>query len=92
MTDTTDEARETRLKRLKIRSWRRGTREMDMLLGPFADSALPKLESAELDAYEAILDENDWDLYAWLSGGAPMAEDHAPILRRVAAFHGIGQR
>lgn len=91
MTEATDKAHEIRLKRLKIRSWRRGTREMDMLLGPFADGALPELDAAALDAYEAILEENDWDLYAWLSGGAPMAEVHAPILRRVAAFHGISQ-
>ena len=91
MSEMTDEARETRLKRLKIRSWRRGTREMDMLLGPFADNALRELDDTALDAYEAVLDENDWDLYAWISGGTPMAAHHAPILRRVAAFHGIAQ-
>lgn len=89
MSEIIEDPRQTRLKRLKIRSWRRGTREMDMLLGPFADSALVNLEDGDLDAYEAVLDENDWDLYAWLSGGAPMAEVHAPILQRVADFHGI---
>jgi antitoxin CptB len=84
------ETRDIRLKRLKIRSWRRGTKEMDMLLGPFADGPLQALEEPELDAYEALLNENDQDLYAWISGAAPMAAEHAAILGRVAAFHGIG--
>ena len=83
------EARETRLKRLRIRSWRRGTREMDMLLGPYADAALAALDGAALDAFEALLDENDQDLYAWISGAAPAAPRHAEALARVAAHHGI---
>lgn len=83
------ETREIRLKRLKIRSWRRGTKEMDLLLGPYADEVLPTLDGAALDAYEALLDENDQDLYAWISGAAPMVADHAETLGRVAAFHGI---
>jgi antitoxin CptB len=62
------ETRETRLKRLKIRSWRRGTREMDMLLGPFFDARAEDLDDATLDTYEALLSENDQDLYAWISG------------------------
>jgi antitoxin CptB len=83
------ETRETRLKRLKIRSWRRGTKEMDMLLGPFSDGALAALDDAALDAYERMLHENDQDLYAWISGAAPMAGEHAETLNRVADFHGI---
>jgi antitoxin CptB len=86
---TVSETRDTRLKRLKIRSWRRGTKEMDMLLGPFADGALHDLAEPDLDAYEAMLHENDQDLYAWISGAVPMAPAHAAILARVAAFHGI---
>ena len=85
------ETRETRLKRLKIRSWRRGTKEMDLLLGPYADEVLPTLDGAALDAYEALLDENDQDLYAWISGAAPMAAPHAEMLGRVAEFHRIAR-
>ena len=44
---------ETRLKRLRMRSWRRGTKEMDLILGPFSDSELERLTPAELDLYEA---------------------------------------
>jgi antitoxin CptB len=83
------ETRETRLKRLKIRSWRRGTKEMDMLLGPYADGPLRALDDAALDAYEMMLHENDQDLYAWISGSRPMDPAHAPALGLVADFHGI---
>ena len=83
------ETPETRLKRLRIRSWRRGTKEMDLLLGPFADQALADLAEAQLDAYEALLSENDQDLYAWMSGTTPPAAPHGPIVSTVRAFHKI---
>lgn len=84
------ETRDTRLKRLKIRSWRRGTREMDLILGPFADAELVRLPDAELDAFEALLEENDQDLYAWVSGTAAAAPPHQGLIRRIAAWHQIG--
>ncbi|MEX0968862.1 MAG: succinate dehydrogenase assembly factor 2 [Paracoccaceae bacterium] len=76
----TDETREIRLKRLRIRSWRRGMKEMDLLLGPFSDGPIAALSSAELDAYEAMLEENDQDLYRWFSGASPMPEEHSEII------------
>lgn len=57
-----------RLKRLTMRSWRRGTKEMDLILGPFADAHLAGLEGADLDVYEALLEENDQDLMAYVMG------------------------
>ena len=51
-----------------MRSWRRGIREMDLVLGGFADAALAGLEPAALDAYEALLSENDHDIYQWIAG------------------------
>ncbi|TVQ57696.1 MAG: succinate dehydrogenase assembly factor 2 [Rhodobacteraceae bacterium] len=83
------ETRDSRLKKLRIRSWRRGTKEMDLLLGPYADEALAALDGAALDAYERLLEENDQDLYAWISGQAPAAPRVAEALGRVAAFHGV---
>lgn len=78
----------TRLKRLTMRSWRRGTREMDLILGPFADAELAGMEPQALDAYERLLDENDQDLYPWitarLSGGTAGPDAHRTILDRVA--------
>ena len=86
------EDHDTRLKRLRMRSWRRGTREMDLILGPFADAEMGRLDGATLDAYERLLDENDQDLYPWitarLNGGTAGPDVHAPLLDRIAAHAG----
>ena len=83
------ETPEVRLKRLRLRSWRRGMREMDLLLGPFADAELADLPIETLDRYEKLLSENDQDLYLWLirKGGCPRR--YHGILRRIAGFHRI---
>ena len=75
--------REKRLKRLKIRSWRRGTKEMDLILGPFFDRQGDTLDDATLDGYEALLAENDQDLYQWFSGQADPPAALAPLLARI---------
>ncbi|MXQ08784.1 succinate dehydrogenase assembly factor 2 [Alphaproteobacteria bacterium GH1-50] len=80
------EDRKTREKRLSIRSWRRGTREMDMLLGPFSDARLATLDDATLDLYEVMLSENDQDLYQWVSGQAPAPDTFSNLLDQVRAF------
>jgi antitoxin CptB len=81
------ESSEIRRKRLLFRSWHRGTREADLLLGPFADRHLADLSPAELDEFEALLGETDDDLYDWLSGRAP-APPHrdGALLRRLVEF------
>ena len=80
------EDRAIREKRLSIRSWRRGTREMDMLLGPFCDARIGTLDAATLDVYEALLAENDQDLYQWVSGQAPAPEPFRDLLEQVRTF------
>jgi len=59
---------ENRRKRLKFRSWHRGTREMDLLLGRFADQYLDDYTADDLNIYEDILEISDPDLYNWVSG------------------------
>ena len=83
------ETREIRLKRLAMRSWRRGIKEMDLILGGFADVELAVLDGATLDAYERLLEENDWDLYYWVTGAREAPAAHAPLIRRLAVFHDI---
>lgn len=90
MTQAEIEATEHRLKRLRMRSWRRGTKEMDMILGPFSDARLAALTAVELDAYEALLSENDQDLYQWVSGQARGPGSHDLILEQIQTFHRIG--
>ena len=65
------EPRDIRLKRLQMRSMRRGIKEMDLILMRYADARLAQMTDAQLDTYEALLDENDQDLYQWVSGQTP---------------------
>lgn len=83
------ETAETRLRRLKIRCWRRGTKEMDLLLGPYADALLEGRTEADLDALEALIAEADSDLYRWISGAGDAPEGHRPALDALRRFHGI---
>lgn len=64
-----------RLRRLRYRAWHRGTREMDLMLGPFADARLEAMDAAELDRFETLLDEADTDLLKWLVGQEPAPAD-----------------
>jgi len=62
---------DARLKKLKFRAWRRGFREADLILGPFADRHVASFSEAELDAFERLLETPDTDLYAWITGRLP---------------------
>jgi antitoxin CptB len=61
----------TRLKKIRFRAWRRGFREADLILGPFADKCACDFSAAALDRFERLLDQNDHDLCAWAMGTAP---------------------
>jgi antitoxin CptB len=67
-----------RRKRLSYRSWHRGTRESDLILGRFADAHLARFDEAQLDRYEALLECSDAELFEWATGRAPppAAHDH----------------
>ncbi|MCE7886390.1 MAG: succinate dehydrogenase assembly factor 2 [Alphaproteobacteria bacterium PRO2] len=63
---------EIRRKRLVYRAWHRGTREMDLILGSFADKNVPAFSPAELDEFENLLQLQDPDLYNWITGTEPV--------------------
>lgn len=75
---------DARRKRLIFRSWHRGTKEMDLLLGSFADKYVPGFSEEELRAYEEILTVNDPDLYSWITAQAePPANLLSDVFRRL---------
>ncbi len=82
------EAPADRLKRLKMRSWRRGTKEMDLILGPFADARIGSLGEAELTLYDRLLGENDQDLYLWVTGQADAPTPLAQMIAMIARHAG----
>ena len=57
-----------RRKKLRYRAWHRGTREMDLVLGPFADAHTEGMNDAELDRLEALMSEEDPPLLKWIMG------------------------
>lgn len=63
--------RATRLKRLSYRAWHRGTKEADLLIGGFCDRHGAAMSPAEMDWFEALLEEQDVDIMAWAIGTAP---------------------
>src|SRR3546814_19562193 len=76
---------EARRKRLKFRSWHRGTREMDLILGRFADAHIAAMSPEQLDRYAALLENNDPDIYDWLTDRAatpPQTETNVLQLHR----------
>ena len=62
--------RETRLKRLRFRSWHRGTKEADLMVGGFFDAYADRWSDTEIDWFEAFLEEQDVDIMAWAMGAA----------------------
>lgn len=71
-------------KRLIFRSWHRGTREMDLIMGRFAEHAVPHMGEAELATYARLLEESDPDIYDWLCGRQPIPESSdSTILRHL---------
>ncbi|ATG47548.1 succinate dehydrogenase assembly factor 2 [Celeribacter ethanolicus] len=81
MTETID----IRRKRLKIRAWRRGIKEMDLLIGGYADDHLATMTEAELDEFERLMDEHDQDLLSYATGLKPVPEAIRPMLDKLIA-------
>jgi len=78
------EGRAARLKRLKMRSMRRGTKEMDLILGAFADTRLDDLAADRVAIYDTLLNENDHDLYKWITGQSPVPERFSDLIRDIS--------
>ena len=79
-----------RRKRLLFRCWHRGTREMDLILGRFADAEIATLRDDELGDLEHLIEVPDPDLYAALTGTLPLAPEYAGALfDRIKAFRAV---
>jgi antitoxin CptB len=87
MTEQRDASLDDRRKKLKFRAWRRGFREIDLILGPFADRRLEALDEAGLNAFEALLHANDQEVYAWIMEYEIAPPEHdTPTLALIRAF------
>ncbi|OOG67221.1 hypothetical protein BLJAPNOD_02890 [Ensifer sp. M14] len=76
-----------RRRRILFRAWHRGIREMDLVLGQFAEAELSGLSEVELDELEIIMAEEDNDLVKWIIGEKPVPERYqTPMFERIAAY------
>jgi len=92
LSELSSEGLDARRRRLLFRSRHRGIREMDLVLGPFADAELPRMSEAELDEYEQWLDVPDQMIFAWVNGSEPApAEIDTALFRKLIAFHREGK-
>jgi antitoxin CptB len=75
---------DARRRRILFRAWRRGIREMDLVMGEFADARLPAMSEEELDAFERLLDAPDPSALAWITGEELVpAEFDTPLLAQL---------
>lgn len=76
-----------RRRRLLFRSWHRGIREMDLIMGRFSDAHIESLTDGELDDYERLLELRDQEILSWIDGTAEVPLDHdTPLFRRLRDF------
>jgi antitoxin CptB len=79
-----------RRRRALYRAWHRGLREMDLILGRFTDAEIDRMDEAEFEDFERLLEAPDVDLYDWVTGRteAPLEFDTA-VFRRLRAFRAL---
>ncbi len=88
---TSDLRLDARQRRILFRSWHRGTRELDLILGRFADAEIASLRSSELGDYELLLEAQDRDVFSWLTFEVETPSSYdTPVLRKIRAFHSQG--
>ena len=78
------ETSDTRIKRLKMRSMRRGSKEMDIILSAYADNSLAQMSVSDITLYDTLLNENDQDLYSWVTGQTVPPEKFTDMLADIA--------
>ncbi|MFT6075665.1 MAG: antitoxin CptB [Yoonia sp.] len=79
------ETRETMIKRLRMRSMRRGIKEMDLILSAYADAHLDGFSQEALMLYDQLLSENDHDIYGWVGGQFAVPERYLNLISQISA-------
>lgn len=81
---------EARRKRARFRAWHRGMKEMDMILGGYADAKIDQMELSDLLVFEELMDALDRDLFKWFTGEGPTPpEFNTPLFKAICEFHKI---
>jgi antitoxin CptB len=77
-----------RRKKILFRAWHRGMREMDLIMGRFAEASIDRMDDATLDIFEALIEVPDRDLLSWITGKEPTPENYdSDVFKALKAFH-----
>jgi len=88
MTERSSEGLDVRRRKLLFRAWRRGVREMDLIIGRFADVHIDTLDDTGLDDFEHLIEAPNAALYAWVVGAETIpAEYDTAVLAKLKEFH-----
>ena len=89
LTMRTSAGLDDRRKRALLRTWRRGTRELDIIFGLFANAEIETMSNVDLDELERLLDCEDPNLQKWFMGQeAVLPEYNTALFARIVAFRG----
>jgi antitoxin CptB len=92
MTERSSDGLDARRRKLLFRAWRRGVREMDLIVGRFADAHIAAFDVPGLDDFERLIEVPNAELYAWVSGAQAVPQSHdSAVLRQLIAFHQHGE-
>ncbi|WP_375567651.1 succinate dehydrogenase assembly factor 2 [Oceaniradius stylonematis] len=81
---------DARRRRARFRAWHRGMKEMDIVLGGYADVHVAQMDADELATFEALMENLDRDLFKWFTGEGPVPAEHdTPLFRAICAHHKI---
>lgn len=83
------ETLENRLKRMQMRAGHRGTKEMDIILGSFAAARLQDMTANDLDQLDSLMEENDQDLYQWITGQTAPPAHFVALIGEIASHAGV---
>jgi antitoxin CptB len=88
MTERSSQGLDVRRRKLLFRAWRRGVREIDLIVGRFADVYIDKFDEPGLDDFERLIEVPNAELYAWVVGNTAIPENHdSAVLRQLISFH-----
>lgn len=87
-TTVSSEGLEIRRRRVLFRAWHRGTKEMDLVMGRFADAEIRTMSDDDLNDFERLIEVPDRDLFTWVTGKADTPGNYdTAVFRRLKTFH-----
>jgi antitoxin CptB len=93
MTERSSDGLDERRRKLLFRAWRRGVREMDLIVGRFADAHIDAFDDTGLDDFERLIEAPNAELYSWVIGAETVPETYdTAVLAQLRAFHMKGSQ